>query len=89
MRNFFTVEIYEAESIPTPAGHSYAAGRGFGMSPSPQVARKLAQKACNRDLSQAADKAGWQGMGGTPILRNVKITNPQGKVIADIGDVPL
>ncbi len=83
MRNF-TVTIEEAESLDCPINgkweRRYASGVGFAMNRSPKRAYELAQQRMRRNLADNADKNGFQGIGGTPILRSVKIVG-DGKVL--------
>lgn len=83
MRNF-TVKVEEAESLDCLINgkweRRYASGVGFAMNRSPKRAYQLAQQRMRRNLADNADNNGFQGIGGTPILRCVTVER-DGKVI--------
>lgn len=80
----FKVMIDETESLDVLKDgkwvREYAWGVGYAINRSPKVAYRLAQERMRRKLAESADRVGFNGIGGTPILRCVTIEK-DGKII--------
>lgn len=80
----FKVMIDETESLNVLKDgkwvREYAWGVGYALNRSPKVAHRLAQERMRRQLAESADRVGFNGIGGTPILRCVTVEK-NGKMI--------